>query len=158
MANFDLDYNFLSQTVEKKHYKLSEVKDRLVKVAFDVFRIKGNDPEELWQVQSADDGDYIVARYNDVAEEIKTTATDCKTTETDWKTVVASEHLNVFYKGHPIMKLAAKQLGLSSDQLNYVQEFLPAKLAEDKDFVHKMLNELDNSKRSEILKLYPELK
>jgi hypothetical protein len=62
MPKFSVDYSGLENKIYKKAYRLADVKDQLETVAFDIVRFKDNDKgAELWQVQSADDGDYIVA-------------------------------------------------------------------------------------------------
>jgi len=114
--------------------------------------MKDGDPDELWQIQSADDGDYIVAKYDsdDVKAEAKAKTWDVLISE-------SSGDINIFYKGQPITKVAANKLGIELNDLNMVKRFLPNKLASDKGFSTALLNTLDESTRKEILKLYPEL-
>lgn len=140
---FGVDYNSLYSSVDlkQKSFKLSDVKHKLVKVAFDVFRMKDGDPDELWQVQNADDGDYIVARYETPAE---TKSANSKV----WEITKATNGTNVFYKNRHITKIAA-----NFDTIG----FLPAKLSSDKTFVKSLLDTLDKDTKSEILKTYPEL-
>jgi hypothetical protein len=156
MAKFSIDYQELSNSVSHAHkevFKLSDVEHRLEKVAFDVVRFKDGKPDELWQIQNSDDGDYIVARYE--SDEPKVEAK----TASGWDTLVgeSSGDINIFYKGQPITKMAASKLGISSEDLNTVKRFLPAKLASDKSFVKALLTTLDEASRDAILKLYPEL-
>jgi len=154
MRDYSIDYNELSNTVnkvEKNIYRLSDVKHLLDKVAFDVVKFK--DSDELWQVQDSDDGSYIIARYELDEPEAK------KVSATHWDTLVSesSGDINIFYKGQPIVKMAASKLGISSEDVKTIKRFLPGKLASDKSFVKAMLNTLDESSRDAILKLYPEL-
>lgn len=156
MPKFSIDYQELSNSVsyvQKKIFKLADVKDKLEKVAFDVVRFKDGNPDELWQIQNADDGDYIVARYDaeEAKEEVKTSAR--------WDALVneASGDINIFYKGQPIVKMAAAKLGISSEDLGAVKRLLPGKLASDKNFVKALLTTLDEASRNELTKLYPEL-
>lgn len=156
MRDYSIDYNELSNVVnkvEKNIYRLSDVKHRLEKVAFDVVRFKDGNPDELWQIQNSDDGDYIVARYESDEPEAK------KVSATHWDTLVSesSGDINIFYRGQPIVKMAASKLGISSEDVKTIKRFLPSKLASDKSFVKAMLNTLDESSRDAILKLYPEL-
>jgi hypothetical protein len=80
MSKFSLDYSDLANKIVKRAYRLSDVKDQLETVAFDIVRFKDADKgAELWQVQSADDGDYIVALYDDTSEaELEKTAGKAK--------------------------------------------------------------------------------
>jgi hypothetical protein len=140
---FGVDYNALFNSVDPKQktYKLADIKGKLVKVAFDVFRMKGGDPEELWQVQSADDGEYIVARYE--------TPVEIKEAKANWSITKAASGCNVFYKNRHITNIAA--------DFDDVNTFLPKKLASDKSFVKSLLSTLDDSTHTAILKAYPEL-
>lgn len=152
MPKFSINYQELSNSVDKKFFKLSDVEHRLEKVAFDVVRFKDGNPDELWQIQNADDGDYIVAKYDaeDAVEKIASTKWDVLVSQ-------GSGDINIFYKGHPITKVASSQLGISSDDLTVVKKFLPAKLASDKAFVKALFTTLDESSKQALFKLYPEL-
>jgi hypothetical protein len=144
MHKFSINYQDLSKSfdhLDKKVYKLSDVKHKLVKVGFDVFKMQ-NDPDNLWQIQSADDGEYIVAKYElDEPKEEKIASS--------WSVIVRQGEVSVFYKGHPITKIAAKSdaetMGL----------FLPKKLATDKTFVKALLNSLPD--KDKLLQSFPEL-
>ena len=70
MSKFAINYSSLENTIYKKAYRLEDVKDRIERVAFDVVRFKDDDNgANLWQVQSSDDGDYIVSIYEPDPEE-----------------------------------------------------------------------------------------
>ncbi len=153
MSKFALDYSGLEQKVYKKAYRLSDVKDRIEKVAFDVVRFSdGDETSKLWQVQSADDGDYIVALYDD-AEEAQ------KTASSNWEVALnkSSTVIDVYYKGDPIVRVAASTLGIPSDELAFVSKYLPKKLAENKKLATALLSEAGESVKQELFKKYPEL-
>lgn len=154
MANFSIDYNDLHKTVSNKTYRLEEVKDRLEKVAFDIVRFRdAKDPDELWEIQSADDGSYIVARYTDESAEPKKTAQD-KT----WDVLISQAgYIHLYYCGTPLAKFAATQLGIPAEDLQTVKRFLPEKLATDKTFVKALLSTLDENTEQSILQTYPEI-
>lgn len=154
MSKFSVDYTKLESNLSKKAYKLSDVKDRLETVAFDVVRFKDGDKgAALWQIQSADDGDYIVTLYSD--EEAATT----KMASLPWEVVLSktTKELNVFYKGDPIAKVAAAKLGLPEKEIGTVEKYLPRKLAENKKLVKALLNDLDEPTKNSVLFKYPEL-
>lgn len=147
-----IDYSSLENKIYKKAYRLSDVKDQLESVAFDIVRFKDGDKgAELWQVQNADDGDYIVALYNGDEEEVKTAAL--------WEVMISKTAgaLQVSYKGDPLVSIAASKLGIPGAELHKVPEYLPAKLAENPKLVKALLNELPTSAKNEVLKKYPEL-
>lgn len=145
MSKFSIDYQSLSNVVEKNSYKLADVNHRLEKVAFDLVRFKDGNPDELWQIQSADDGEYIVAKYSDEVE---------KKASSPWEVVINknSSEINIFYKNHPITKIASAEVDLSS-----VKRFLPEKLASDKNFSKALIASLDTDTQKKIVKLFPEL-
>jgi len=153
MSKFSLDYDNLEQKVYKKAYKLSDVKNKIERVAFDVVRFSdGDDSSKLWQVQSADDGDYIVALYDEQEDAAKVTASS-------WEVVLnkTSSMIDVYYKGDPIVRVAASKLGIPSNEIAFVSKYLPKKLAENKKLAAALLNEAGDDVRQELYKKYPEL-
>lgn len=151
-SKFSVDYEQLENKLLKRSFKLSDVKDKLETVAFDVVRFKDNDKgANLWQVQSADDGDYIVSLYEDEPETAKTASA--------WEVVLSktSNTLNFFYKGAPIVKMSAAKLGIPVAELNLVEQYLPGKLADNKALVSALLNQLNEPAKKEVLSKYPEL-
>ena len=150
MSKNDLDYSGLENKIYKRAYRLSDVKERLETVAFDIVRFKDSDNSaDLWQVQSADDGDYIVAMYQE--EEVKTAAL--------WGVVVSKTagDLQVSYKGDPLVRVSSGKLGIPRSELSKIEEYLPSKLAANKKLVKALLNELTESAKKEVLNKYPEL-
>lgn len=150
MSKFSLDYDALSDQVEKKRFKLSEVRHRLEKVAFDVVRFKDGEPEQLWQIQNGDDGDYIVALYEGESELSKEAAWGVRLSKT-----AAAVH--VFYKGEPMVKLAAAKLGIPEGEIEMLPKYLPRKLASNSNLVKALLGEMSPAARDEFIRKYPEL-
>ena len=114
-------------------------------------RFKDSDNSaDLWQVQNAEDGDYIVAMYQPDEEE-KTAAL--------WGVTVskAAGDLHISYKGDPVVRVASAKLGIPRSELSKIEEYLPAKLAANKKLVKALLNELTGSAKKEVLNKYPEL-
>lgn len=152
MSKFAIDYSGLEGKIYKKAYKLSDVQDKLEKVAFDIVRFKDGDAgADLWQVQSADDGDYIVALYNG--------DDDVKVASNNWDVDVikSASALQISYKGDPLVKIASSKLGIPASELDKVKEYLPEKLAGNKKLVSSLLKELPPSVKTSVLNKYPEL-
>jgi len=163
MEKFAINYNSLDNDLKPKQrvFRYEDVKDRLKKVAFDVVKFKDEDDiSGLWQIQHTNDGDVIVAKYDDdmmtaASEETEKTAS----VNTDWD-VVANEsgsHLHVFYKKTPITKLAMTSLGLPESEADLVCGYLPESLASNKKLVAGLLSELPSNDRQELLNAFPEL-
>lgn len=151
MSKNDIDYLSLENKFYKKSYKLSksEVKEHLEVIGFDIVRFKDNDKSaDLWKIQDADDGQYIVALYEQ--DDVKTS---------DWDVAVSktASHIQVSYKGDPIVKIASSKLGIPPNELYKAQSYLPNKLSENKKLVKALLNELGESAKKEVLNKYPEL-
>ena len=154
MPKFSIDYSGLAQ-IQKKAYRLSDVKDQLETVAFDVVRFKDGDKgADLWQIQSADDGDYIVALY-DADEENEKTAS----AKNPWGVFVSKNghDLQISYKGDPLVRMASAKLGIPSSELHKAEQYLPEKLATNKKLVKALLSQLSETARLEVSKRYPEL-
>lgn len=150
MSKINLDYSSLENSIYKKAYRLSEVEDQIERVAFDVVRFKDNDKgAELWQVQSADDGDYIVAIYQPEEEE----------KVASWSVAInkVSGDMQVSYKNDPIVRIASNRLGIPKNELHKAEHYLPKKLADSKKLVKSLLNELNETAKKEVLSKYPEL-
>lgn len=151
MSKFSLDYSGLQHKIEKKAYRLADVQDQLERVAFDIVRFKDGDKSaELWQVQSADDGDYIVSLYTD---------DEAAKSASSWEVSVikTAGEIQISYKGDPLVRLASTKIGIPRNQLDRVTQYLPTKLAENKKLVKALLNELSPSAKKEVLNKYPEL-
>ncbi len=150
MKKFAMDYSGLENKIYKRAYRLADVKDQLETVAFDVVRFKDGDKgADLWQVQNAEDGDYIVALYQ--PEEQEKVA--------DWDVVVnkTAGDLQVSYKGDPIARISSSKLGIPRAELHLAEQYLPEKLAENKKLVKALLSELSPSAKNVVLSKYPEL-
>lgn len=153
MSKFSVDMNKLETKLLKKSYRLQDVKHQLEVVAFDIVRFKDGDKgANLWQIQSAEDGDYIVTLYEET-ENKKTASANV------WEVVLSKigNTLNFYYKGDPICKVAAKKLSIPEAELGSVERYLPKKLAENKTLVTALLGELSETAKKEVLNKYPEL-
>lgn len=147
-----VDYNKLHDALFKKAYRLSDVRDQLESVAFNIVRFKSDDnASRLWEVSSADDGDYIVSLYEE--------GEDKKAEGNAWEVSLSktAEALDIFYKGDPIIRIAASKLGIPSEELKSIPRYLPAKLAENKKLVQALLSELPLTAKQLVLAKYPEL-
>jgi len=150
MPKFSVNYDQVVDMTSKKSYKLSDVNDKIEKIAFDVVRFKDGPQDELWQIQSTDDGDYIIAIYSD-EEKISTASVQ------DWSVVIKNSDLHFFYKKDHICKVASKTLGFNDQDLVLAKRYLPSKLSENKNLVNSLLKSVDSNSLKNILAKYPEL-
>lgn len=154
-SKFGLDYDQLATSVQKAErtmYRLAEVQDRIERVAFDIVRFREDGPEKLWQIQSSDEGDYIVSLYEEEA------AKKIATAGNGWSVVVGrTSDLHVFYGGQAVCRLAASDLGVPADEINLVRRYLPGKLASNQGLVNSLLKRCEASVREGLLAQFPEL-
>ena len=151
----DNDYEVLSRKLTaKKAFKYEDVKDRLIKIAFDIVRFRDADAsiDGLWQIQNTDDGEIIVATYEDpsVALEVKSS----------WAALAdkTGSSINIFYKDQFIKKLASKDIGNDID-IKKLSEHLPESLEANKSLREAFINNfLTNDEREAFLSSNPELK
>jgi hypothetical protein len=156
MEKFAVNYNNLEQDLEPKAqvYRYEDVKHRIKKVAFDVVRFTdGDDISGLWQVQQTDDGDVIVAKYDDSYMEAT------KEASSDWQALAdrSGENVNIFYKNSPVTKVSLASVGIPNIDADIVCRRLPECLTSNKTLVSGLLAELSSSDRKELLNAHPEL-
>ncbi len=156
MNKYAVNYNSLNETMQPKPkvFKYENVKHRLVKVAFDVVRfVDGDDVSGLWQVNQTDDGEYIVAQYNDyVVEEAEKTASNWSAYPDE-----GGDHIHLFYKNDPVTKIATASVGVSNDEAPMVASILPERLDTNTILAKGLLMELSHDSRAALLKSHPEL-
>jgi hypothetical protein len=153
---FDVNYQNLDEELNRpKFYRYSDVKDRLIKVAFDVVRFRESDNiDGLWQIQQTDDGEVIVATYDEGPDEVSK-----QSSVSHWaaRANKVGNAVTLFYKNEPITKIALSQLGIDSGDAGLVCSYLPQKLATDRGIKTKLLNELSDHERQELFTKFPEL-
>lgn len=145
-----VDYSVLENTLyAPKMYKYEDVKHQLVKIAFDVVVFR-NRPEHLWQIQKGEDGnDYVVAMYGD--EESVELSKSSWSVETD----KFQKFATIFYKNTPVTNV-----NLQATKVADVEDFkarVPSMLENNKDLVKQMLGTLEDSRRTELVNMHPEL-
>lgn len=154
MSRFAFDFQALDQTMNRrKRFKLADVQDKITKVAFDVVKFHDSDdlPKGLWQVHSAEDGEFLVAMY----DEPETTK---EAVVNPWSVIrnASNTQLNIFYQNMPITKLAVDQLGLEREEAGLACETLAQKLMDGK-FAKLLLQELPLEERQAAVSRFPEL-
>ena len=148
MQKYSLDYEYLQP--KPKTFKLEDVKDRLEKVAFDVVRFVDDDTAGLWQINQTDDGEYIVAQYEDHIETEK---------QSSWNAVLDKQgsNVNIFYGNSPVTKISVASLGLENNDAKYIERALTSSLG-NKEFLRKFLSELPQAKRDHLINTNVELR
>ncbi len=134
MDKFSVNYGKLENKLRPKTpiFKYEDVKHRLKKVSFDVVRfVDADNIDGLWQIQQTDDGDVIVAMYDESSVVEKSASAWCALPDN-------SGNVNLFYKDHPVTKISLAKLGMADTDINIVCSTLSEKLAGNT----KLLNSL----------------
>lgn len=145
MQKFNIDYDVLKK-FSGKYLDYNEVKHKLVKVAFDLYKLEDDKAARLWEVNKADDGNYIVALYSE-DETIEK--------QSDWEVEInkTANNVNFYYKGDYVTKLSKADLGAGFEKANE----LPEKLSENKKLVSLLLKKADVNTKNNLVRKYPEL-
>lgn len=158
MDKHSVNFVTLADKVYKRKYLVSEVADRIEKVAFDIVKFKESDDRaNLWQVVTGEDGNqYIISRY-DNADDVEKTAT--ASVKNPWSVHKSSlsNKLDISYKNEYIASITASHLGIKEGELNKVASYLPNSLNENKKLVSALLNDLGMSAKKDLVSKYPEL-
>lgn len=160
MNKYSVNYTELENNLERQaSYKYDDVKHRLEKVAFDIvrFRPEHDDIDGLWQIKATDDGEVIVAMYD---ESPKKEEDNCMKVNSSWDVILdkSGSTINIFYKNEPITRLASASLGISNSEMKSLCSDLPKKLASNKNLLNALLNDLSEQDRSALFTKYPELR
>lgn len=146
MSKFSVNYMELeSKLSQKKAFRLSDVKHRIKKVAFDVVRFVDSDKiDDLWQIHRDGDDEYIVAMYEDNQKEQSKVASN-----SPWKVLPdgAGKFINFFLNDNPIKKIAMSDLGIPTEDVYLVCSGLANKLSTDKTFLNSFVKELTVEER-----------
>lgn len=151
MNKFAIDYSLLEQELDKpKIFRYADVKDRLVRVAYDVVRFQA--PEEdidgLWQIQTTDDGEVIVAMY----EEGDTKIAEASRSRGNWQVVSDSgNNMHIFYKDHFVKRMA------SVENAAEIAKIACDKLNSSPESCQLLVAELPSDQKEELFRKYPEL-
>jgi hypothetical protein len=148
MAKFDIDLTKVNDVVNPDRNKLPVQgnEHRMVKVAFDVFRLKGDETDDLWQVQADDDGEFLVrtSKYLDsINDEEKAKLAK------EWSVSIdkTGENLTIAYSNDPIKRIASDQYGAYTyNDVIVLKQTLLKKLAND-NFISKLISSLSKEKQ-----------
>jgi len=149
MQNFSVDLNQINETLNKKAFKYEDVKDKLVKVAFDVVRFfDETNVGGLWKIQKNKDGEVIVALYEEPTIEKSASAKNY------WNAILDSSKSNIYitYKNSVISKIASSDLPFPTEELETFAKSITNNINSNPEFQTKVLKEAD----PQIVSQFPE--
>lgn len=154
---FSVDYTDLQSKLSKKRaFRLSDVKGKIRKVAFDVVRFVDSDKiDDLWQIHRDGDDEYIVAMYDDEQTEKKAEAS----VSNPWKAMPdgSGQNIHLFYKDTPIKKIALASLGIPAEDAWLVSRSVSQRLASDQSFFNSFVKELSDEEKKALKQAEPSL-
>jgi hypothetical protein len=158
MDDFQIDFTELANKLNPNVIPVRGNEKRITRVAFDLFRIEGDEPDDLWQVQADDDGnEFLVRTYS--LEEDNNSIDQMVQKESDWSVRADKKYdnLTVSYKNVPLQRIATKEYNIETPEDGKTfQGILFNKLSSDKDFVFKFLNSLPKHKRIALAESFEE--
>lgn len=149
MQNFSVDLNQINETLNKKAFKYEDVKDKLVKVAFDVVRFfDETNVGGLWKIQKNKDGEVIVALYEEPTIEKSASVKNY------WNAILDSSKSNIYitYKNSVISKIASSDLPFPTEELETFAKSITNNINSNPEFQTKVLKEAD----PQIVSQFPE--
>ena len=149
MQNFSVDFEKLDQVLNKRAYKYNDVKDKLVKVAFDVVRFfDETNVGGLWKIQKNKDGEVIVALYEEPTIEKSASIKNY------WNAILDSSKSNIYitYKNSVTSKIASSDLPFPTEELETFAKSITDKINSNSEFQDKVLKEAD----PQIVSQFPE--
>lgn len=157
MGPFDLDYSHVKNVVAPDRVPVAGNEHRMVRVAFDFFRLDGDENECLWQVQADDDGNEFLVRTYDMPDE---SDNSLEARAADWSVMLDTKkaNLTIAYKGVPIHRLAAADYGAHHpDDVRLFRDMVSEKLAADEQWADRLLHSLPAPKLAALSETFPEL-
>lgn len=143
MVKFQLDLAKVADMLDPNKIPMKGNESKLIRVAFDLFRVDGDEADDLWQLQADDDGNEFLVRTYSLPEE--------KVAEASVWSVLADKkyaNLTVSFNGVPLTRLASKDYGAENPHDGKsLQGVVFRKLSSDGEFVFKLLADLPREKR-----------
>ena len=155
---FTVDLDSVAKTLlpTKRAYRLSDVKDRIEKIAYsDLVRFRDNqDTDQLWKIQESPEGPVIIALYGDDGSIKAESNTQPKS---DWEAIPDKKAMHIFYKGEPLVTLSSLDMGIPVSEFDIARRWIPEKLASDVGLQKALLGKASLPVRKLIAQRFPEL-
>lgn len=141
MSKFELDFDLLEKEIIPKTIERIPVKgneQKMIRVAFDLFRLDGSNREDLWVVQADDDGNEFLVRTYDLPEEEEFSKNASWEAYCDKK----GTNLTLSYDGVPVKRFALLDYGVTSkEEASVFKSVVLKKVASDGDFANFLLKD-----------------
>lgn len=143
MEKFQIELEKVAKVLDPNRIPVRGNEHRLIRFAFDLFRVEGDETDDLWQLQADDDGNEFLVRTYSLPDEKVSEASD-------WSVLADKKYANltVSFKGVPLTRLASKDYGAkNSMDGKSLQGLIFRKLSSDGAFVLNLLADLPKEKK-----------
>jgi len=146
MEKYQADFTDIARMLDPDRLPLKGNEHKLVRVAFDMFRLDGDEADDLWQVQADDDGnEFLVRTYALDGEDNKVAEAS------DWSVLADKKYANltVSFKDMPLTRIASKDFGAENPRDGKsLQGIIFKKLSSNGAFALKLIGSLPQEKIS----------
>jgi mannose-6-phosphate isomerase-like protein (cupin superfamily) len=145
MENFQIDFTEIANMLDPNKIPMKGNESKIIRVAFDLFRVDGDEADDLWQLQADDDGNEFLVRTYSLPDDEKTIEAS------EWSVLADKKYANltISFKGLPITRLASKDYGAKTlYDGKTLQGIVFHKLSSDGEFVFNLIANLSKEKRA----------
>ena len=120
------------------------------KVAFDMYRVFGDQYDDLWKMESVD-GESFLVRSSDPKYQVKEGG--------NWSAVSNYDHdsVTLSYRNVPICSFSSEEYGFGNDDIFTFKAALLEMVDEDEAFVKKIIASQAKTKADAIMGLFPDM-
>jgi hypothetical protein len=154
----ELDYDklvgFLNKKTEEKptdKIAVSAVRNRMHKIAFDVYSIEDDPYDGLWKLESEDGKDYLVRIDGE------NSTPDLKNSGWSATSNESGNSITLAYRGVPVQRLSGKIFGFNKRDVGLFKQALVEKVANDETFKNKIIDMQTDERKAELVSAFPEL-
>ncbi len=123
---------------------------KIKKVAFDMYKVMGDQYDDLWKVEEIDGSNFLI-RSSDPKYQTKEGGDWSASSNYDYN------HVTLSYKNVPICGFSSDEYGFSGDDIFTFKSALLDVVSSDKEFIKKVVASQPSAKAEVIKNLFPEI-
>jgi len=123
---------------------------KIKKVAFDMYKVMGDQYDDLWKVEEIDGSNFLI-RSSDPKYQTKEGGDWSASSNYDYN------HVTLSYKNVPICGFSSDEYGFSGDDIFTFKSALLDVVSSDKEFIKKVVASQPSAKVEVIKNLFPEI-
>ncbi|MAG25713.1 hypothetical protein CMI47_09065 [Candidatus Pacearchaeota archaeon] len=123
---------------------------KIKKVAFDMYKVMGDQYDDLWKVEEIDGSNFLI-RSSDPKYQTKEGGDWSASSNYDYN------HVTLSYKNVPICGFSSDEYGFSGDDIFTFKSALLEVVSSDKEFIKKVVASQPSAKAEVIKNLFPEI-